>query len=277
MPAFDADRAVLSVEGVSRVYEPMGPQRITRFFSRLGGVSPDDFFFGPDDDDDDEELIDDEFEEEVSREPGVAIDDVSFEAEAGTCVSLMGPERAGKSVLLKVIAGALSPTKGRVVTRGRVAPALDDAIAVMPKMTSLRSALPVVAGILHVAPRDVRSRVDEILDFADASDSAGTRAGYVPTKRRREVLLATMLLVQAEIIVIDTALPRGPLAEKYREKILGRRAEGALVLMGSQNLKAVWELPDRVLHMRQGRIVGDEPYEAARQAELVRVGKATES
>src|SRR5678809_452708 len=54
-----------------------------------------------------------------------ALKDIDFEVEKGQVLSLVGPNGCGKSTLLQIVAGILQPTKGRVVTRGRIAALLE--------------------------------------------------------------------------------------------------------------------------------------------------------
>ena len=54
-----------------------------------------------------------------------ALNDVSFEVKRGEIIGIIGRNGAGKSTILKVISGIYKPTKGKVITAGRVAPMLE--------------------------------------------------------------------------------------------------------------------------------------------------------
>jgi NitT/TauT family transport system ATP-binding protein len=56
---------------------------------------------------------------QLSGETTVAIEEISFQVEAGEFVSFVGPSGCGKSTLLMSIAGLLAPTSGRILVKGR--------------------------------------------------------------------------------------------------------------------------------------------------------------
>jgi ABC-type polysaccharide/polyol phosphate transport system ATPase subunit len=247
-------------EHVSKEYEPPRPRRVQRLFSRLGGISPGEPFFddsGGDDDDDDDD--DDELSEDSDQRPvtGSVLTDVSFSAEGGSCVAVVGPPGSGKSILLKVLAGVIPPTDGRVTVRGTIAPALDSVVGLLPKATRLDRALPVLGGMLGVSPKDVRRNLPMISDLLDIGDLKRLNTSTVPARRRRELLLATMLAVDADVVFVDMALPRGPAAERYRERVLAARDRGSLVFVTARSFKLTGGFADRVLELDGGRVVSD--------------------
>ena len=69
------------------------------------------------------------------REHFLALDDVSFTVERGEALGLLGHNGSGKSTLLQIIAGILVPTKGQVITHGRVAPLIQLGVGFNPELT----------------------------------------------------------------------------------------------------------------------------------------------
>jgi energy-coupling factor transporter ATP-binding protein EcfA2 len=260
-----ADGPLLSIEGISKEYAPLGSQRIQRMFAYLGGITPDENLL-----DEEVEDEDDEFETEPMDRSGlgkVVVNDVSLTAHGGSCVALEGPPRAGKSLLLKISAGLVPPTRGRVVVRGLVAPALDAAAAVLPKGVRFGTALPVVAGMVGVPPALVRKRWPEICDLLELPRLGRTFTSSLDGRRRGEVLLATMLALDPDVLLLDTTIPSGPQGERFLERLLELRRTGSLIVAATHDAYSLELAPDRVVRMRRGRIVGDEPYDAVRAAE----------
>ena len=64
-----------------------------------------------------------------------ALRDIGFQVEKGETLALVGPNGSGKSTLLQIVAGILQPTKGRVVTRGRIAALLELGAGFNPEFT----------------------------------------------------------------------------------------------------------------------------------------------
>src|SRR5665811_1407020 len=61
----------------------------------------------------------------IPYEPFMALEDVDFDVEEGSTVGILGHNGCGKSTLLKCVAGILQPTRGEIVTRGRMAALLE--------------------------------------------------------------------------------------------------------------------------------------------------------
>src|SRR2546427_12798962 len=100
------DHPYVAVDRLSRHYDPPSSgSRLEHLFARFGGIEPGEALLDDDEDDDVLEQDVDDVEGERADRHIVALDGVSFHADGGSCVAFIGPPAAGKSVLLKVIAG----------------------------------------------------------------------------------------------------------------------------------------------------------------------------
>lgn len=251
------DQPYISVENVSRRYEPVRVRRIEYVFAVLGGIVPGE---GAGFEDEEEDLLeeDDEEVEGVSR-TRVALDDVSFEAAGGSCVALIGPARAGKSVLMRIIAGLAPPTNGRVVVHGRVAAALDSSVRLFPRgVRKMGAGLPIFAGFHGIPPRIARKHLQEVVDFLDWPDLRKEYISLVTRKHRRSLMLTLALHVDADIVLIDGAIPVGAKTVDWQERMLELKRTGVLLIVTGRDVESVSWIADRALHMKRGVIVGDE-------------------
>src|ERR1700687_5247028 len=84
----------------------------------------------------------------------------------GERLALIGANGAGKSTLLKVLAGIYQPTRGRVQSVGRVSALLTSSVGLSPDATGRENIL-MRAMYMDVHPREVRPRIDEIVEFTE--------------------------------------------------------------------------------------------------------------
>jgi ABC-type polysaccharide/polyol phosphate transport system ATPase subunit len=95
-----------------------------------------------------------------------ALDDVTLDIEDGDRIALIGPNGAGKTTMLRVLAGIYSPTRGDSYSSGRISALLNVSLGLNPEATGRENII--LRGIyMNVHPRDMRSRVDEIVEFTE--------------------------------------------------------------------------------------------------------------
>jgi len=195
-----------------------------------------------------------------------AVDDLSFEVDAGTVTGFLGPNGAGKTTTMRMLLGLAAPTQGRALVFGqpfaqlgrpgtRVGAALE-AADLHPGRTG-RDHLRVLAPVAHVPV----SRVDEVLALVDLKSAAGRRAKGYSLGMRQRLSLAAALLGDPEILVLDEPAngldPEG--VRWLREFLRGFAAEGRTVLTSSHLLAEVAQTVDHVVIINRGRLVVESP------------------
>ena len=103
-----------------------------------------------------------------------AVDGVNLEIHAGTTVGLLGPNGSGKSTLLKLIGGIVSPTSGRVMTRGRMAALLELGAGFHPDLSG-RENVYLNASILGLSRAETDGAVRRDPRRSAASATSSTR------------------------------------------------------------------------------------------------------
>jgi len=140
-----------------------------------------------------------------------AVDDLSFAVRAGAVTGFLGPNGAGKTTALKMIVGLARPTAGRALIYGSpVASAAADArvlgVHIEPcgahPGRSARNHLRSLAALAGIA----RRRVDEVLALVELEDAADRRVGTYSMGMRQRLGLASALLGDPQILVLDEPL-----------------------------------------------------------------------
>ncbi len=190
-----------------------------------------------------------------------ALDDVSFSIEPGEVVGIIGPNGAGKSTLLKLICGVTKPSAGRIVTRGSIAPLIELGAGMHPELTG-RENIYLNAAILGLSKKEIRSRIEEIIEFSELDEFIDTPFKRYSSGMKIKLAFSLATTLKSNILIIDEVLAVGDLA--FQRKCFDRmetliRREGRTVLLVSHNIRQVERLCSRVLLMDRGRVVEDGP------------------
>jgi ABC-2 type transport system ATP-binding protein len=193
----------------------------------------------------------------------LAVSDVSFGCEPGTVTGFLGPNGAGKSTTLRSLCGLATPTSGTTAIGGRAyrdlpnagrqVGVLLDAGAQHAGRTG-REALLLSAMVLGVD----RRRVDEVLELVGLAGSpAGKRVGKYSLGMRQRLGLATALLGDPEVLVLDE--PANGLDPEgifwMRGLLRGFADRGGTVLLSSHLLHEVEAVADQLVVIAGGRVV----------------------
>ena len=94
-----------------------------------------------------------------------ALHDIDFTSHQGETVGSLGHNGSGKSTLLKCIAGILTPTRGEVLVRGRLASLLELGAGFHPDLTGRENVF-INAAFLGMPRREIAKRFDALVEFA---------------------------------------------------------------------------------------------------------------
>ena len=196
--------------------------------------------------------------------------DVSFELAPGEIFALLGPNGAGKTTTLRMLAGLIEPTSGRVEVHGepmsrRNAPRLRGRIGFLTEAPGLWDRLTVRQNLmtyarLHGVPAPAAA-VDTALELFDLGDRATDQAAQLSKGLKQRVALARTLLHRPEVVLLDE--PTSGLdpesARDVRELVLRMRDERRAVLLSTHNLDEVERVANRVAVLRTRLIAVDTP------------------
>ncbi len=191
-----------------------------------------------------------------------AVDHVTFTVDRGRVVGFLGPNGAGKTTTLRMLLGLVTPTSGTATINGRrydeltdplhvVGAALESSLAYPGR--SARNHLRIVALVGGAAAK----RVDEVLDVVDLTGAADRRVGQFSLGMRQRLALATALVCEPEILILDEpANGLDPEGVHWLRILLRRLAdEGRTVLISSHILAEVAQTVDSVVILDRGRLV----------------------
>jgi len=192
-----------------------------------------------------------------------ALRDVSFDIHPGEAVGIIGRNGAGKSTLLKILSRITDPTEGGVAIRGRVSSLLEVGTGFHPELTG-RENIFLNGAILGMSRREILSKFDEIVDFAEVEKFLDTPVKRYSSGMYVRLAFAVAAHLEPEILVVDEVLAVGD--AEFQKKCLGKMSgvakEGRTVLFVSHNLSAVRNLCSRALCLKGGEVEIDGEVDA---------------
>ncbi|MCK4890560.1 MAG: ATP-binding cassette domain-containing protein, partial [Candidatus Aminicenantes bacterium] len=109
------------------------------------------------------------FSDLQSDEVFAALKGVSFEVKKGKTVSIIGENGSGKSTLLKILAGISKPSKGEVVTEGRISALIELGAGFHPEISG-RENIFINGSILGLSKKRIEEKLEDIIKFAELED-----------------------------------------------------------------------------------------------------------
>ncbi len=208
-----------------------------------------------------------------------AVDGVSFKIRNGHIYGLVGADGAGKSTILNLMAGSLSPTEGTVLINGydirRRPMEAKRQIGYLPEGAPLFSDmtpeeyLTFVAETKGVRDEQLDRRVKDALTVADLQGVKNTLIRNLPTGVRRRVGIAQTLLGKPDIILLDEPTAGlDPLQCKAVFALIRAIGGNYTVVISGASMADLGGLCDHVITLEAGRVVADEDVEPTAAAEI---------
>jgi lipopolysaccharide transport system ATP-binding protein len=242
---------IIEVDGLSKVYNishrqkaPYGTLRddMTRFFKK-----PLDLVIG----------------ERLPTEEFWALEDINFEINAGEAVGIIGRNGSGKSTLLKILSRIVEPTDGQAILRGKTASLLEVGTGFHPELTG-RENVYFNGSILGMSRREINSKFDEIVEFAEVEKFLDTPVKFYSSGMHVRLAFAVAAHLEPEILIVDEVLAVGD--AQFQKKCLGKMkdvaSEGRTVLFVSHNMPSIRALCDKAIWLEGGNLREIGPIEA---------------
>jgi len=200
----------------------------------------------------------------------VAVRDVSLSVNRGEIVTLLGPNGAGKTTTMRMLAGLILPTAGRISIDGvelstATAAQARGNVGLLTEAPGLWERLSVRINLLTYARLqgvvDPAASVEEALRHVELFDRASEIAGKLSKGLKQRVAIARALIHKPRILLLDE--PTSGLdpasARHIRDLILGLRSEGRAILVSTHNLGEAEELSDRIAVLKTDLLAFDTP------------------
>jgi len=184
-----------------------------------------------------------------------ALKDVSFEVERGQCFGIIGQNGAGKSTILKIITGVLSPSSGTVVSNGRISSLLELGAGFNHEMTGLEN-IYLNGMIMGFSRQEMTGKIEAIQEFADIGDFIFQPVKTYSSGMFARLAFALSINVEPDILIIDEALSVGDAAFQRRcyAKFNDLREKNTTVILVSHDMDAIKSYTSHAAYFREGRV-----------------------
>lgn len=197
----------------------------------------------------------------------VAVDDISFTANAGEIFGLLGPNGAGKTTTMRMLATLIKPDRGDVLYDGvsikekpieiksRFAFLTTD--LQLDKKSTTNDMFEYFAGLHHVPKAEIAERKDKLFDTFNIKPFAEQKISKLSQGQRQKVSLVISVIHDPDFIIFDE--PTNGLdiiaSREVREFILRMKAEGKCIILSTHLFDLVEKICDRAAMIVDGKIV----------------------
>lgn len=183
--------------------------------------------------------------------------DVSFEIKKGESVGIIGPNGSGKSTILKLIAGVMSPTSGRVHVHGRVSPLIELGAGMHPELTG-RENIYLNGAILGLSRKQIDANLQSIIDFSEIPDFIDQPVKHYSSGMYMRLAFAIAVHVDPEILIVDEILAVGD--SQFQTKCFAKMEEfkksDVTIIFVSHSLELIKSFCNKTLYLNYHAIQG---------------------
>jgi len=215
----------------------------------------------------------------------LALEDVDFDLRKGEIHVLLGENGAGKSTLMKILAGALKPTEGRIFVKGREVSfssprdAYREGIGMVHQHFTLIPSLNVAENILLGDEKmdfllHMPKIADTVMKFADRvnlSVDARTPLHTLSVGEKQRVEILKLLYRGADIMIFDepTSVLGGLEVESFFETLRSLTAQGSSAILVTHKISEAMNIADRLTVLRKGKKIATLTKDEADERKLV--------
>jgi ABC-type polysaccharide/polyol phosphate transport system ATPase subunit len=209
-----------------------------------------------------------------------AINDMNIDVHYGTVLGVIGSNGAGKSSLMRVIAGIIPPSQGRVEVYGSVSTLLALGVGFNASLTGRENVY--LGGLAAGMTREeIDNQFDEIADFSELGEAIDSPMRTYSSGMYARLAFSVAATVKPDILIIDEALSTGD--ARFKQKSLNRikelRTEDRALILVSHALATIEDVCNEVIWLHKGNLMArGEPQQIINQyREFMQVRKSASS
>ena len=187
-----------------------------------------------------------------------ALNGISFQVKKGETVGIIGTNGSGKSTILKIITGVLTPTTGKVKVNGKISALLELGAGFNMDYTGIENVY-MNGTMMGYTRKEMDAKLQDILDFAEIGDFV-----YQPVKTYSSgmfvrLAFALAINVEPEILIVDEALSVGDVffQSKCYRRMEEIRKSGTTILMVTHDMGSIIKYCDRVVLLNRGEFIAE--------------------
>lgn len=205
------------------------------------------------------------------------VEEVSFRVQPGEVLGYLGPNGSGKSTTVKMIAGLLEPSAGRVLYRGRNIrgdlKAFQRVLGYVPEEPFLypyltgREYLQLIGRLRCLQEQPLAEKIDAMLNLFALYEHRFSPISSYSKGMKQKVLITAALLHDPDVVIFDEPLSGLDVttAMVFKNLVRSLSCRGKVILYSSHVLEVVEKICTRVLILHEGRVIAHDSVEHLRQ------------
>lgn len=184
-----------------------------------------------------------------------ALRDASFAVHSGEVLGIIGRNGAGKSTILKLIAGITRPSCGQLQVGGKVGSLIELGAGFHPDLTGHEN-VELNCQLMGMSRREISEQYEAIVEFAELREFMNMPVKRYSSGMYARLAFAVAAHIQMNILLVDEVLSVGDVSfqRKSLEKMLALVKNGKTIVFVSHNLYAIEQMCNRVLWLGHGKV-----------------------
>lgn len=187
-----------------------------------------------------------------------ALDDIDLQVKRGETVGIIGTNGAGKSTILKIITGVLTPSSGNVEINGRISALLELGAGFNMEYTGLENVY-LNGTMIGFTRQEIDAKLNDILEFADIGDFINQPVKTYSSGMFVRLAFAVAINIEPEILIVDEALSVGDVffQAKCYHKFEEFKKMGKTILFVTHDMGSIQKYCDQVVLLSHGKKIGE--------------------
>jgi ABC-type polysaccharide/polyol phosphate transport system ATPase subunit len=196
------------------------------------------------------------FKGEKTKECFTVLDDINFEIKKGETVGIIGPNGSGKSTILKLIAGVMSPTSGKIKAVGSISPLIELGAGMHPELTGKENIF-LNGSILGMSQKEITQNFNEIVKFSELEEFIDQPVKHYSSGMYMRLAFSVAIHVHPEILIVDEILAVGDTS--FQEKCFKKmeefkQAKDVTIIFVSHNLEQIKTFCNKAIYLNNHKI-----------------------
>jgi lipopolysaccharide transport system ATP-binding protein len=181
---------------------------------------------------------------------------ISFDLYEGETLGIIGVNGAGKSTILKIIAGVTEPTYGDIIRHGKVTALLELGTGFNPLQTGYEN-IYLNGSLIGLTQKQIDNKLQKIIDFSELGDYIYEPIQTYSSGMKMRLAFSIAIFSEPQILIVDEALSVGDahFSAKCTKALKERKEQNMSIIYVSHDLNSLKLLCDKVILLKEGSIV----------------------
>ncbi len=185
-----------------------------------------------------------------------SLKNINLEINKGEFIGVIGANGAGKTTLLQLIAGIMKPTKGEILSNGKILPIIDLGSSINFELTG-RENIFLSGSIIGLSKKEIKSKYSEIIRFSGLKKFIDVKTKHYSSGMKLRLIFSIYLLTNTDILLLDEVFGIGDIRfqKKCLKKMQDLVSEKKTFFLVSQSINLIRNFCDKVIFLDKGKIV----------------------